>query len=314
MAGDPARARQLLESADEGVAKFVTHFGRVPGRFAVIEVDDGKISSAAAEALRQGGFTTVLPWLSNKGYQAQTEQSVRKAIDAQAGNLPADVREGLVKQALAQLNAQPRDSGQELGALAHELGHQWYSKAFWPAKGRGAGHYGGEGPDWMDETAAVLMETDALAEERIAEFAERYKVIKQNPGAGPVDKLIDLSGFFNSPHPGALLAEQMLAELRKKDSAADPEGGVSVRAVSGPEADKFAEKTIHYYLTATMVGRYLTERSGNPAIFGSIGQAFARGETMEQWLASAPAGDSLPSDLEGLQADWLLWLDRRFGM
>lgn len=47
-------------------------------------------------------------------------------------------------------------------------------------------------------------------------------------------------------------------------------------------------------------------------MFARIGAAFARGETMAQWLANKEPKGKLPRDLKAMQADWLVWLDARF--
>lgn len=314
IADDPARAQEILASAEAGVARFITRFGQAPTRFAVVEVTDGRIDGANLDTLKAAGFKTVLPWLSQTGYRAQIEQSVRRAVAAQTSDMSDAEREPLVQEALAKVLDRPQAGGQEVGAIAHELGHSWYANAYWPDTDHRGGHYGAEGPDWMDETAAVLMESPELAATRVAGFRQRYLALRAEGklDAATPDRLIDLPGFFASTHPGAARAEKMIAEMRAKEPGALPQNGVMIRAASGPEAERFAEQALYYYLQATMAGEYLAARSGDPAIFGGIGAAFGRGETMAQWLAAHGAAKGLPTTLPAMQADWLAWLEQRF--
>lgn len=308
------RASSLLADAQAGAARFRKRFDQAPSRYAVVETTNGKVEGATFKALKAAGFKVVLPWLSPAGYGLQIEASVRRAVEAQTSGLPAEAREAAVQQALAQVKGKAPAGGQEAGAIAHELGHGWYANAYWPAGEGAGGHYGGAGPDWMDETAAVLMESDALAAERIEQFAERYAKLR---AAGllmkaPDNVLVDLPGFFASTHPGVARSAAVLSELRKKEPGTVPKDGVLIRAASGPEAQKFAESAIHYYLQSTMAAEYLVARSGDPAIFARIGAAFGRGETIEQWLANGQPKGKLPRDLKALQTDWLDWLETRF--
>lgn len=73
-----------------------------------------------------------------------------------------------------------------------------------------------------------------------------------------------------------------------------------------------AEASIHYYLLATLAAQYLIDRTEDPKIFGRLGAAFARGETMVDWLQSEEFKGRLPRSMDAVQADWLKWLDRRF--
>lgn len=314
LSSDPACARKLLENAEAGVVRFKQRFGKTPNRYAVVEVSDGRVEGDVFEGLRAAGFSAVLPWLSVEGYRAQIEQSVRRAVEPQVAHLPPEAREATVQEAIAKVAGKNPAGGQEAGAVPHELGHIWYAQAYWPDSKSDGGHYGGAGPDWMDETAAVLMESPELAALRVSQFAERYRALRAANGLNkkPENALVDLAAFFASTHPGAERGRAMLAQLRQENPGALPQNGMLVRASSGPEAERFAEAAIHYYLQATLAAEYLVKRSGDPAIFASIGAAFGRGETIEQWLAGPGAAARLPNSVAALQADWLAWLEQRF--
>ncbi len=318
IADDAARADQLLAYAKAGEMRFQQRFKRAPVRYAGVETSGGAVEGAGFDGLKAAGFEAILPWLSTAGYRAQIEASIKRDIAAQTANLPADVRDSVIQQASARFKARPSEM-QDEGGIPHELGHLWYAKAFWPGSDPKGGHYGSEGPDWMDEVAAVMMESDNLANQRVRQFGERFKAIRASsaPGNGtPLDPLIDLPGFFASVHPGAERAKQMAAEFRSGPPAGlpsdAPRNGIFIRANSGPEAEKFANSAIYYYLQATMLTAYLAERSGDPAVFARIGAAFGRGETIEQWLANKEPKGSLPRTIKAMQADWLAWLEQKF--
>lgn len=310
---DLPRARELLSHADSGAKRFQARFKQQPGRFVVIDTNDGKVVGDAFADLKKAGFVAVLPWLSPAGHRAQIEASLRRAIEAQMAGAPSEARESAVQQAIAQIANKPTPAGQEAGAIPHELGHIWYAEAFWPGHSAAGGHYGAPGPDWMDETAAVLMESDAFTKGRIQQFGERYvKLRANNHLADPTaNTLVDLPRFFASNHPGVARGQAMLSEL-KKEPGTLPQNGIVIRASSGPEAEKFAETAILYYLQSTMLAEYLAERTGDPAVFARIGAAFGRGQTIEEWLASPEGKGRLPATVAALQADWLSWLELRF--
>ncbi|MBA3878538.1 MAG: hypothetical protein C0500_02340 [Sphingobium sp.] len=314
VADDAARARQLLDYAKSGEARFQARFGRLPVRYAVVETSGGAVEGAGFEGLKAAGFRAILPWLSSAGYRAQIEASIKRDIEAQTASLPPEVRSSIIEQALARFKEKPPEM-QDEGGIPHELGHMWYAAAFWPGSDPKGGHYGSEGPDWMDEVAAVMMESDALAKQRVSQFGDRFRKLSGD-AARAADPLLDLPRFFASTHPGAERAKKMSAEFRpaSPDGAPVdvPRNGIFIRASSGPEAEKFADSAVHYYLQSTMVTDYLADRTGDPAVFARIGAAFARGETMEQWLANKEPKGKLPRDLKALQADWLSWLDQRF--
>lgn len=208
IADDEHRARKLLSYADAGSLRFRARFGLKPVQFAIVELGDGALDKQVLAHLKTAGFQAVLPWLSPAGYRAQLEASVRRALETQAATLPPAAQAAALQRALAQFPTNAPAGGQEAGAITHELGHLWYIAAFWPGTFSNGGHYGGAGPDWMDETAAVLMESDELAAERVQNFENRYRKLRSAGllGKVPDNSLINLPGFFASSHPAAAQA------------------------------------------------------------------------------------------------------------
>ena len=306
------RARQLLDYAKVGEAKFRTRFARSATRYAVLESELAPSDSANIAQLRAAGFTTVLPWPSAKAYRAQVEQSVRRAVEVQAAALPPEAKEAAIKQGLAQIESQfdpAKVTLRDAGAIPHELGHDWYRQAYWPNLPQTRDHYGSPSPDWLDEMAAVLMESDQLFAQRAEQFAERYRKLRAAGASAAPDVLIDLPSYFASEHPAAAPVKALLDKQGLSPSTVK---GTTVRVLAGAEAEKVAGGSLRYYLQAAVVSQYLVERTGDHAVFARIGAAFARGETMAQWLANKEPKGKLPRGLKALQADWLSWLDQRF--
>ena len=118
--------------------------------------------------------------------------------------------------------------------------------------------------------------------------------------------MIDLVHFFAETHP----AQDQVKALAQQTGNDLSKGGV--RVITGEEARKIAEGGVRFYLQSAVASQYLIDRTGNRQIFARIAEAFARGETMAQWLANKEPKGKLPRDLKALQADWLSWLDQRF--
>lgn len=83
-----------------------------------------------------------------------------------------------------------------------------------------------------------------------------------------------------------------------------PPGGAGGRSMPAP---------MLYGFQARMFADYLAEKSGDPAVFGRLGQAFGAGTTFESWLAGEGAALGLPATVEALSVDWRGWLQGRLG-
>lgn len=309
MAGDLERAQKLLELADGGAARFVTHFGQEPLRYAVVEGRDAVVPRGTIDALRKGGFPVILPWLSESVFRQQTELSLRRAITAQMAGQPPEQIDAAVATAMARQTDPARRARIELAAVPHELGHDWFRVGYW---GGGAliedKHYGGPSPDWLDEMSAVLMEAPSSFEDRVTQFRKQFDTYRSDPAKASenIRLLVDLPNFFTEVHPAAAQV-QLLQEQR---SAAEKKE--AVRILTGEEARKIAEGGARFYLQSAVASQYLVERTGDQQVFARIAEAFVRGETIEQWLANPEPKGTLPRNLAAMQADWLAWLEARF--
>ena len=308
LAPERSEAERIAAAVREGEARFARHFGRSPPRYAIVQ----DFRPEELRALNAAGFVRTLPWLTLAQLETASLNSIRRAAQAQAAalNLPAEQAAAVVQQAETQWrgrNSRETRIARDAGVLPHEIGHGWYVQLYWPGTAMDrTGHYGGPGPDWLDETAAILMETEAFAADRRRQFEQIYRGTAAASGlsAIPVDELIDLGRFLTRDHPG--LAMQ---EVRRPP----PGSGPQVRVLTGDEARRVAGGAALFYLQGRMFADFLIDRTGNPAIFAEIGAAFGRGQSIGQWLAERGTANRLPASVAELEAAWRAWLLSRFG-
>lgn len=298
IASNSARASQLAALATLGEARFEQRFGRKVPAYALVETDDGNRNAALDAELEKQGYVSRLPWLSPQAMANAYRASITRAVTAQATsrNLDAAQTNALIESALAQQSAKwdpVKLAELETGTLPHELGHSWFIKAFWPgATSKSGDHYGGPAPDWMDETAAVLMESDELTERRRTQFAAIYR----GTDAEARTRLLDLAGFLSGGHPALPRLDLPRAS------------GNAVNVLTGEEAARVARAAGSFYLQARLFADYVLDRSGDPATFRGAADAFAVGKDSAGWLAASGARLHLPSDIAALQRDWEHWL------
>lgn len=313
LAGTPARAEQLAALGRAGEARFRLHFGRSPPRYAVAEFEPGASITERHKALNAAGFKRTLPWFSREGFRTEVKASLRRGIEAaaKARGLPAADVEAQVEKAIASQAEQLGDYGadnSERATVPHELGHGWFTETFWPGfHVDGRGHYGGPGPDWLDETAAVLMESGDSAEVRRGVFVTVYRGKGTGMLAGfPAAKLIDLPAFLTMIHPAAGQNQAEAEEARQT-------GRPIIKIMAGAEAQKLGAAAPLFYSQSRVFADYLLDRTGDPKVFADIATAFGRNETMDAWLAREGRARGLPATVSGLDKDWRAWLQARFG-
>jgi len=316
LAADAERAGRLALLSQAGEQRFSRHFGRDVPRYAVIEFDDPATLGRQRKALAAAGFRKTQPWLSRAAYVHAYQDSLRRAAEARArAGSAAEAAVGAAGDAaVAKGNDQLTPFALEVNEAAvvpHEIGHGWYVEAFWPGYGIEArGHYGGPGPDWLDEVAAILMESGDSAELRRGIFRTVYRGEGSGFLAGyPVEELIDLPHFLSRVHPAHGAGNEVQAEASRT-------GALAMRVLSGAEAqDHMANirEAALFYPQGRLFADFLIDRTGDPAVFGPIGEAFGDGGTFASWLQANGESKGLASTVAGLDLQWRAWLDARFG-
>ncbi|MDP9413489.1 MAG: hypothetical protein M3Q08_05225 [Pseudomonadota bacterium] len=286
LAANHAAARALLAESRIGGQRFRDAFGREPARFVVFSYDDNSLGMVGREAARVLGFRAVLPLPSPALVERQRAEAMRRFQAASGGGaMPHTERRAGGLRA-----GEPRGENQ----VAHELGHMWYTAAFWPAASppttRPTPRYGSPAPDWLDEAAAMLMENEAGARGYRQMFAD-------GRGADPA-------------RAAAISPEMPLAELTSMTHpamAAMPAG-----VAAGPTQIVTGRPSL-FYAEVRVFTDYLVNRSGNPRILAAVSEGLRGGGTLDAWLAANGAKNRLPTSLAAIQADWDDWLDQRFG-
>lgn len=308
LAPDAAEAEPIAAAVREGEARFARHFGRTPPRYAIV-VD---FRADELRALSAAGFLRILPWLTAAQFETNALESVRRGAEAQARaqGLGPDQAAAVVEQAEARwrtMNTPEAQEARDAGVLPHEIGHMWYAQLYWPESQLDRGsHYGGPGPDWLDETAAILMESDGFAANRRRQFELVYRGGGDQPALSGIstEELIDLRRFLTREHPGRSM---------QAPRPAAGQSGPQIRILTGEEGRAAARGAALFYLQGRMFADFLLERSGNPAVFADIGAAFGAGRTIDQWLAARGEANHLPASIDALDAAWRTWLRERFG-
>ncbi|MEP3891244.1 MAG: hypothetical protein ABJN69_12355 [Hellea sp.] len=304
----PDIAGPILLTAGQGAVSFERYFGQAASPIAI--VPGGEIKPETHEALKSAGYDASLPWISAADKAALKDSSIRRQVLEQTKDLPAEQQQAILQMALAKAGSAPSQPGEmsdtEQGALTHELGHMWFVAAFQPEGEKvKTGHgYGGWAPDWLDETAAILMENEALTE-------KRRKALK----AMRAEDIYPLETFLTMEHPAlksALALNEKIALAKGLDAQ---EKNTSSRAIvlSGEEAEAFLKASgdsnpANFYSQTRGFADFLMAATGDEQIFASLAAYLSGGGTFENWLRQT---NGLPDTLQDLDEGWAEWLSAR---
>ncbi|HCR66208.1 hypothetical protein [Oceanicaulis sp. UBA2681] len=286
------RAELILSAMQTAEARFADVFKRMPGLTAVVE--DSSEFPGFTSALDEAGYI-VKPWVSPEAMRAQLEAQVRPAVEAQMAGSPQAVIDATIEAALTGRVENNEKVRHAEAIIAHELGHMWVKDLYeWPQVDTGdARAYGAAAaPDWFDETAAVLMESEALTQSRRSSLCETAS--DDLPG--------QFERYFSMEHP--LLQLTSLAADRAAAAAAaagESSDGPRIMVMSGDTlaaqgADMIG--TLQFYgLTRALID-YLVIQTGSEAVFDELAQALASGQSFDDWLATGEHG--LPESRQAL--------------
>lgn len=297
---DATAVRAMTEDIDAARAIYRRHFGRLPPRGAVVSAGTQRsVDVEEDRSLRAAGARWVLPWIDAADRDRALEPKIRAAIAQQMPGMSQEAVDAAVARALASAGGgEPGADTSIRSALRHELGHKWLIADRWPrldeaeAVSRTDSHYGGPAPDWLDETAAVLMEDAAMTARR----RDLFGAIRR--GVEPGERVVALAEFVTMDHP---LAARVRTQIDRKP-------GASVMVVSGEEASRLAAGSRAFYAQARVFADYLIERSGRPDVFAAIADAAADEQDFASWLGRHGADYRLPATLPALERDWRDWL------
>ncbi|XBQ16629.1 MAG: hypothetical protein ABL308_01855 [Oceanicaulis sp.] len=288
VAATQARAEAVLVTALDARERFTAVFERAPGRTAIIE-DMPRFPGFGAE-LRADGWI-VKPWISPDAMRETLAAQMRPALRQAMPDASEAEIEARITPVLDQRVGRDEKVRHAEAIIAHELGHLWFIDVFdWPQSETGERAYGAAAaPDWLDETAAVILESDALTEERRAALCARL----------PEDPAAEYQRFFTIDHP-------LISLARRAAESAEAAGGVSgeprimvmdSQALGAGDA-LMSDAGYFYALSRNLVDWTLDEaeaalfpamaahvaRGGDPASFlAGDGPAYGAPETLEAW-------------------------------
>ncbi|EGF95593.1 hypothetical protein [Brevundimonas diminuta] len=300
LAASPAEAERLASYARAGEARFSTRFDRDIAPYVVVSTPP--LPDRAA--LNAAGFSHILPWPAPRAFDEAARRSIEQGARrfAASQNMSPAQTEEVVARALSQIPDAKAQAALDAGMVPHELGHLWFTAAFWPERAAADAaprHYGGPGPDWLDEAAAVILENEPTAAQRRDHFRALMKG-EAVPAVGPINGraiLLDLPGLLAREHPGLARAVAVAPELAVK-------GGVGVSFTPAGAGLRPAALERVFYIQTRVFADYLIQTSGRPTILAEIAQAMADGRSFEDWLASDGAAHGLPSTLSALSDGW----------
>ena len=301
LAATPEEAARLAGYARASEARFTAQFARDIAPYVVISTPP----APQRAALNAAGFTHVLPWPAPRAFDEAARRGVEEGTRrfAASQNMTPTQTEEVVARALSQIPDARAQAALDAGMVPHELGHLWFTAAFWPQRAStdadAPRHYGGPGPDWLDEAAAVVLEDEATAAQRRDQFRALMKG-ETVPAVGPIDgraMLLDLPGLLTREHPGLARAVAVAPEVAAG-------GGIGVSFTPAGAGPRPAALERVFYIQTRVFADYLIQTSGRPTILAEIAEALASGRCFEAWLTSQGAAHGLPTSISALQNGW----------
>lgn len=293
-ASSQAGAQQMADAAREAAAIFEHDFSRPAPMGAIAEMgNDSKLSLTQERTLKDAGARWVFSWISPSDKRKATEASVRAQVEKQLGaGADAALIDAAVAKAMLKISGGAKSDTTTYSVLRHEIGHKLLIYAFPTSADTGDGGehgYGGGLPDWMDETAAILMEDEAMT-------TGRRDHLRQLLACGTTGQLWPLPEFLTMEHPMAQVTRKMKG------------GQFRMLVLTGDEAKEYG-KAANFYTQTRAFADFLTDMAGgDTTIWGGIAATLSTGKGMDAWLADEGARHGLPGSLAGLGSAWQAWL------
>ncbi|GHF11100.1 hypothetical protein GCM10017044_01000 [Kordiimonas sediminis] len=311
--GKAGATASYAHSIDEAAAAFERYFGKKAPKAALVlgEVRDAEVRT---NLLRL--FPVVLPWMTLDDRRAMVERSVRAQVQASRPDLKDEALEKVVAQSVeASLNARGRqDDDLHHGILAHELGHMFFMRSYYPDQNAnllqaGDGppalpsEYGSPAPDWMDEMSAVLLENAVLTESR---YGRMTGIKTQND----FTQIWSFEEYLTMGHP-ALAEARKVMEARRQSADAGGMGGVVILNQSDMAPPEEGPAPVMFYSQSRAFADYMIETTGNVQIFAEVAAAITQGKTVNEWLDLKGEELGLPSTIDALEKGFQQWFIAR---
>ncbi len=289
ISADQAEADALLAYAESAEPRFIRHFPTAIRPYVVLYFDQ----AAPVAELQTAGFPTVLAWASPQKIGQLLGETLRQNARG-PDNVPLSAEAEAGVQAQMALLTRGIIDMQD-GVISHEVAHLWYRDAYWKDSRQPRDGYGTPAPDWLDETAAILCETEGMAVKRRKTFLDAWAA------AGAENRYVpggigDLGHVLQRSHPSQ-------ATPSRAPSLTGEQAVVTVRPKSG-DRDLF-------YSQVRSFSDFLIDTSGDPEVFARITEALVEGRSFEQWLADQPSYATIPRDVPELQHQWSVWIEKQ---
>ena len=278
------RAESLAKLVEPAAEHFKKVFRKEAPRVLLAAMEK-PIDDQWCEVLR---CRTMLPWFPEDNYRETLGKRIRQQLKQQSPKATEEEIEAKVKDVLAR--AESRGVKQTYDqTLSHELGHNWFTNTFWPnIHGRSDGiHYGSPADDWLDEAAAISLETPEMK-------ANRYRNL---PGHFAADRIVPLEKLFVMEHP------KRPAVGASKEPSGKPVLG------SGDKSKLVAVEA--FYSQTLSVMDFMNEKARKAGLLAAIAESQVKGQHMEEWLRTQGPKWNLPRTVAELEKEWRTWLDAK---
>ena len=201
---DP-NSQQILDATEAAAGDFQIIFGVLPPPSIVAST--ATVDAVTNARLTENGYVTIMPWISTDEQNELRNQGVIEQIKEQLKGRPQALIDAAIASARSQLHSQivTKEESRDLSALSHELGHKWFINRYPHSDMVQTAHaYGGWAPDWLDEAAAIAMESDNGKQRR------RLRFNNLEP-----DARIPLPEFLTMVHPAAQAGRELAEGLRE---------------------------------------------------------------------------------------------------
>lgn len=295
---DPASAQEAAAGVRAAVAAFYLHFGILPTRGAVMSTRLGALHAD----LTKLGASWIIPW-SFGPIEPLVQESQSEAASNVAGRLIdqgfAEPLPGLTRAVHVALGqADTGASGHDMhhiearSALRHEIAHALFLAFVIPNTRKP--QYGGDAPDWLDEAAALIAETNDVTALRRRHFADQVRAGRVPPLA---QMLTDQHPVFAAP-----AVQRILGDLRKSA----PTSPVLVQ-LTPAEAGIDRRAVADFYAQSRAIVDYLIARSGDVRILGRIAASIRETGDPLAWVETLEPRGTLPKAIDALNKDFADW-------
>lgn len=312
----------LLDALPIAAGLFDAYFDMAAPLSVVWRIDPSNSDPAVfATEMDQAGYgdAVLLPWPSAAAEAEMFRAQMMEQVRADFPEMSDEDLAQMMDNAFVTMGGGGPEDGMapdtEFGIERHEMGHIWLTQKFLnpaadqdghdqDAYGQDAGHDGGPAdmdvhiygsylPDWVDEMAAVMMETEIQKRGR---WNEVRQLGAQN--------LVPLADFFAMEHPA-------LDAIRVDVGNGDiPSSGFRI-VMSEDAMNGAVDPAMVFYSQALMVSQYFQSRSGsNQVLIPLIGHV-RDGGTVADWLATQSDYPALPRTMDALETDWQAWVAER---